>query len=175
MEDSHHGYYTVVGNSGLYIAMAVYWNLKHTVSEEVIHRTWLLVDPWAGPAPSEATRALPFLEWTFYPPFPQCELFEGAVWREPRAVDLDGTCTWTLLRGLYKLERFWHMGAEIYLSVVTQHKPHMQVSLFIKPATYQPGLTCLFLLPLLPLPGQGPVCEPNRELDGEKNKAQMTH
>lgn len=67
------------------------------------------------------------------------------------------------------------MDAEIYLSVVTQHKPHMQVSLFIKPATYQPGLTCLFLLPLLPLLGQEPVCEPNRELDRGKKKAQMTH
>ena len=44
MEDAHHGYDTVVTSNGLDTAMAMYLNLKHTVLEEVIKRTGLLVD-----------------------------------------------------------------------------------------------------------------------------------
>lgn len=51
--------------------------------------------------------------------------------------------------------RFSQVGAKIYSFCGAQDNPHMEVPLFIKPATYQPGVTCIFLWSLPALCGWG--------------------
>lgn len=58
---------------------------------------------------------------------------------------LDGICDWTPLWPLYKLLKG---GRQVWRSILfasAQYKPHMQVPMLLKPATYQSGVACLFL------------------------------
>lgn len=58
------------------------------------------------------------------------------------------------VKPLYKLLRTWQTGSEISLRSYPRQAFYIQVSLQFKPATYQRGVSCLFLLSLS-VPGIG--------------------
>ena len=73
------------------------------VLEEIIERTWLLVDWWPGSRQLEAPYPFPCLLFPYYQPF------QGHRLKRVRCywAHLDSICDWTQLSPLYKLLRFW--------------------------------------------------------------------
>lgn len=62
---------------------------------------------------------------------------------------LDSVQDWTQARPLYKHLRIWQTGSEIYWPCsYPRQASYIHVSLLFKPATYQCGVGCLFLLSL---------------------------
>ena len=68
------------------------------------------------PAVRGSSHPLPSLQYTFCPPFPQWELFQGQSLERVKCCwdHLDGICDWIYKAPTYTL-RFWQAGAVTYL------------------------------------------------------------
>lgn len=105
---------------------------------EVIVRMLPPVDLRAGPEQSEVPHLTLSLEGTFHRTCRQ-KHFKHSLEQAMCCRDhLDWICDWTPLRLLCVLFKIQHL-------VTSQDKPSIWVPLLSKPATYPPGVACLFL------------------------------
>lgn len=97
--------------------------------EEIIERTRLTVDPWAEHRQSEAPHTSSVLWIQALLISLTLGVIQGCSLERVRYGwdHLNGICDRTPFRVLYKLLRFWWVGAEIYLSRTTQDKPYIML------------------------------------------------
>lgn len=120
--------------------------------------TWAIWGSSSSPCPWNIESAHHSHSWDY---FKDLALKEQVIcyWNH-----LDWIPDWSSIRPLYKLLRFWQVGAEIYLSSWPPKRSLIcKVLLLIKTATYQSQVACLFLWPLLALQVWGPISDFTQE------------
>lgn len=122
------------------------------VLQKAIGRTWPLVDLRAWPSQLEALHPLPIGGMYFCSLFPQYEPFQG--------LSLEWALLWRLPQQYKPLNpgkafiytvKILAGGCRVTVLIAAQDKLCVQISFFIKPASYLSGVVCHFLQSLLSL------------------------